>query len=165
MSDVKRFDCTSGGAQFCQGCYTMTQDDEYGDYVLYEDYEALRARVADLEAAAKDAAPRGATHCTNCGCDWLDNGLNPIGCPYCLRRVGDTAYAKCLRDVVKQVVLMMDDCEEHADGRITIDCDTGADGFLRRIHDLLNALEIYTPDCVDEAFAAILSTDTNEVGK
>lgn len=23
------------------------------------------------------------TFCDNCGCDWLDNGLNPIGCPYC----------------------------------------------------------------------------------
>lgn len=23
------------------------------------------------------------THCDNCGCDWVDNGLNPIGCPYC----------------------------------------------------------------------------------
>ena len=23
------------------------------------------------------------THCDNCGFDWLDNGLNPIGCPYC----------------------------------------------------------------------------------
>lgn len=22
-------------------------------------------------------------NCDNCGCDWLDNGLNPIGCPYC----------------------------------------------------------------------------------
>ena len=29
-------------------------------------------------------------HCDNCGCDWLDNGLNPIGCPYCeLRREAD----------------------------------------------------------------------------
>lgn len=27
------------------------------------------------------------THCDKCGCDWIDNGLNPIGCPYCeLRR-------------------------------------------------------------------------------
>ena len=27
------------------------------------------------------------THCDNCGCDWLDNGLNPAECPYCeLRR-------------------------------------------------------------------------------
>lgn len=24
-----------------------------------------------------------ATHCDGCGCDWLDNGLNPVGCPYC----------------------------------------------------------------------------------
>ena len=23
------------------------------------------------------------THCDNCGCSWLDDGLNPIGCPYC----------------------------------------------------------------------------------
>ena len=23
------------------------------------------------------------THCDNCGFDWLDNGLNPVGCPYC----------------------------------------------------------------------------------
>lgn len=30
------------------------------------------------------APPRPAIiHCDNCGCDWLDNGLNPVGCPYC----------------------------------------------------------------------------------
>jgi len=23
------------------------------------------------------------TFCENCGCSWLDDGLNPIGCPYC----------------------------------------------------------------------------------
>lgn len=23
------------------------------------------------------------THCDGCGCDWLDNGLNPVGCPGC----------------------------------------------------------------------------------
>jgi hypothetical protein len=29
-------------------------------------------------------APHPATtHCDNCGCDWLDNGLNPVDCPYC----------------------------------------------------------------------------------
>ena len=64
-----------------------------------------------------------------------------------------SAQQQCLRDVMKQLVLMMDDCEEHADGRITIDCDHGAEHFLRRIYDLLNALEIYTPDDVDEAFS------------
>ena len=26
------------------------------------------------------------THCDNCGYDWLDNGLNPIGCPYCKQK-------------------------------------------------------------------------------
>ena len=34
----------------------------------------------------KQPAPHPAiTHCDNCGCDWLDNGLNPVGCPYCKR--------------------------------------------------------------------------------
>lgn len=42
---------------------------------------------ADLErrAQGKGAHP-AAVHCDNCGCDWLDNGLNPVGCPYCVRR-------------------------------------------------------------------------------
>lgn len=29
------------------------------------------------------------THCNNCGCDWLDNGLNPVGCPYCKQPADD----------------------------------------------------------------------------
>lgn len=33
--------------------------------------------------AAQHSQPKGATHCDNCGCTWLDDGLNPIGCPYC----------------------------------------------------------------------------------
>jgi len=47
VSGVKRYDCTSGGAQFCQGCYTMERDDEYGDYVLFEDYDRLRSQLDD----------------------------------------------------------------------------------------------------------------------
>jgi hypothetical protein len=54
LPEVKRFDCTSGGAQFCQGCYTMTQDVD-GDYVEYTDYESLRQRLSDtINAAAEN---------------------------------------------------------------------------------------------------------------
>lgn len=42
---IKRFDCTDGGAQFCAGCYTMTED-SLGDYVKFEDHDALQARVS-----------------------------------------------------------------------------------------------------------------------
>jgi hypothetical protein len=35
------------------------------------------------EARAGRGAHPAITHCDNCGCDWLDNGLNPVGCPYC----------------------------------------------------------------------------------
>ena len=51
MDDAKRYDCTNGGAQFCQGCYTMTEN-AHGDWVLFEDYEKMKIRVK----AFKDAA-------------------------------------------------------------------------------------------------------------
>lgn len=38
-----------------------------------------------------------ATHCDGCGCDWLDNGLNPVGCPYC----SWTAEVRALREEVE----------------------------------------------------------------
>ena len=38
------------------------------------------------------------THCDKCGCDWLDNGLNPIGCPYCeLRQERRTAMTESVK--------------------------------------------------------------------
>jgi hypothetical protein len=36
---IERFDCTSGGYAWCQGCYTMESDKD-GDYVRYEDHVA-----------------------------------------------------------------------------------------------------------------------------
>ena len=98
--------------------------------ITQDELSSLRAELAELRARS--------THCYNCGCDWLDNGLNPVGCPYC--KHDDNKFNPCLNSLVRQVALMMDDCEEHADGSITIDCDI-SQGFLSRIYDLLNALE------------------------
>jgi len=50
--EVKRYDCTSGGAQHCYGCYTM-KECELGDYVVWEAYEALQAKCEELR---KDVA-------------------------------------------------------------------------------------------------------------
>ena len=47
-----------------------------------DEIEALRAEVERLRRGPHPAI----THCDNCGCDWLDNELNPIGCPYCALR-------------------------------------------------------------------------------
>lgn len=58
MSEVKRYDCGYGGARFCQGCYQMELS-EYGDYVAWEDYEALQQRCAELENQ-RDAAAEAA---------------------------------------------------------------------------------------------------------
>ena len=57
MTKVKRYDCTSGGASHCYGCYTMSEIDG-GDYVSAEDYDALLARAPSkwqpIETAPKD---------------------------------------------------------------------------------------------------------------
>jgi hypothetical protein len=54
--------------------------------VLRVEVEKMRDELSDRmgSALAQQSAPHPAvTHCDTCGCDWLDNGLNPIGCPYC----------------------------------------------------------------------------------
>lgn len=40
--DVKRYDCTSEDSYHCHGCFTMKEQPR-GDYVEWEDYEALQA--------------------------------------------------------------------------------------------------------------------------
>lgn len=57
------------------GCYS----DEDRRFEL-----AMRESMAKHRTALRELLAHPAiTHCDNCGCDWLDNGLNPIGCPYC----------------------------------------------------------------------------------
>jgi hypothetical protein len=36
-----------------------------------------------LYAVPVPAPHKGATHCDGCGLTWLDDGLNPLWCPYC----------------------------------------------------------------------------------
>lgn len=57
MSDVKKYDCTNGRAQFCYGCYQMTES-EYGDYVEVADYDALQAERNQLRAQVEEQLPR-----------------------------------------------------------------------------------------------------------
>lgn len=55
--DVQRFDCTSGRAQFCYGCYQMSED-AHGDYVSAEDYARLIARLRAAEVLLAGAEER-----------------------------------------------------------------------------------------------------------
>lgn len=50
---------------------------------LAEALRELEGREQRDKALLRREAHPAITHCDNCGCDWLDNGLNPIGCPYC----------------------------------------------------------------------------------
>lgn len=67
---VKRYDCTDGGSKFCQGCYTMTEC-EYGDYVAWEDFDAMRQRGEKAEQALHEirhANMNGPVSENNAGC-------------------------------------------------------------------------------------------------
>lgn len=47
-------------------------------------WSAFELRDQVESARAQQPAPLPAiTLCDNCGCVWLDYGLNPFGCPYC----------------------------------------------------------------------------------
>ena len=65
------------------------------------------------------------THCDNCGFDWLDNGLNPVGCPYCeLRQETERrgngnrrAAQECVEamlDVLKEAAQVCKDLDDEA---------------------------------------------------
>ena len=57
-------------------------------YMSQLDRERGREYVPLYAAPQQPGAHPAITHCDNCGCDWLDNGLNPIGCPYCKQPAG-----------------------------------------------------------------------------
>lgn len=52
--------------------------------ILFASMNAVHgAKVEQLYAAPVSAPHKGATHCDDCGLTWLDDGLNPLECPYC----------------------------------------------------------------------------------
>ena len=58
--------------------------DCFGHDVLRDDpRDATIIETIPLYAAPVPAPHKGATHCDDCGLTWLDDGLNPLGCPYC----------------------------------------------------------------------------------
>ena len=45
--------------------------------------EGIADGAARIEAILRREIHSAITHCDRCGCSWLDDGVNPIGCPYC----------------------------------------------------------------------------------
>ena len=55
MNDIKRYDCAGGGiGSYCQGCYHMAEVPD-GDWVPWDDYDALRSRLAAAERVRDEA--------------------------------------------------------------------------------------------------------------
>jgi uncharacterized Zn finger protein (UPF0148 family) len=105
----------------------------------------LQAEAADFKADSENARlRRGAhpaiTHCDNCGCDWLDNGLNPVGCPYCeLRRETERRlegnrraaqeYVEDMRDVLQEAAQICRELDDEAlakEGRLACGTECAA---------------------------------------
>ena len=57
--------------------------DAEGDTYKEEPPENWCPPHVPLYASFAHAMHKGATHCDDCGLTWLDDGLNPLGCPYC----------------------------------------------------------------------------------
>ena len=73
-----------------------------------EDTVSINSNSVQEQFTAIDmptAAHPAITHCDNCGYDWLDNGLNPIGCPYCKQPAPDvTQLVIALKSAQKEAV-------------------------------------------------------------
>jgi predicted Zn-ribbon and HTH transcriptional regulator len=62
--------------------------------------EGIVDGVDRIAALLRKEAHTAITHCDNCGCDWLDNGLNPVGCPYC-KQSADAKILVAERDALE----------------------------------------------------------------
>lgn len=67
--------------------------------VIQVEQEDDGSLTAVLDHWPRPVAHPAITHCEGCGCDWLDNGLNPVSCPYCKQ----SAEAKALREEIDQL--------------------------------------------------------------
>lgn len=87
--------------------------------------EGIMDGVARIAALLRKGPHPATTHCDNCGCDWLDNGLNPVGCPYCeLRRETERRwegnrraaqeYVEDMRGVLKEAAQICKDLDDEA---------------------------------------------------
>ncbi len=96
MADVEVLPLPYGEASSF-GDYEVHDNEAMIDYAranmepLIAEIEALRAEVDQYKRRAKTHP--AITHCDNCGCDWLDNGLNPAACPYCKQPAADKIAA------------------------------------------------------------------------
>lgn len=48
MTEVTRYDCTNGKAQYCYGCYQMTEDSD-GNWVAATDFDRVKAECDALQ--------------------------------------------------------------------------------------------------------------------
>ena len=110
---------------------------------LIDDGNALRAEVERLRAEVerlRKGPHHAITHCDGCGCDWIDNGLNPVGCPYCeLRREVERRqegnrraaqeYVEIMRGALREAAQICKDLDEEAlakEGRLACGTECAA---------------------------------------
>lgn len=94
---------------FCQEFVDQEVDTDLGDMFHYKgqfnvtpigDGGPVAFIALDTVPLSQPPVRHAIIHCDNCGCDWLDNGLNPIGCPYC-KLTADTKILVAERDALE----------------------------------------------------------------
>ena len=64
--------------------------------------EGIVDGVARITALLRKELHPAIIHCDGCGCDWINNGLNPVGCPYCeLRREAERRWEGKMTDILR----------------------------------------------------------------
>jgi len=84
---------------------TLILSRDGSDFEMFYDIEDLKfdGNKMRLYAAPVTTPHKGATHCDDCGLTWLDDGLNPLGCPYCKDSATEPAAPLQWREVMAEL--------------------------------------------------------------
>lgn len=108
------------------------------------------AVFSPLYAAPVPAPHKGATHCDDCGMTWLDDGLNPLECPYCKDTVPAPAVPAEWREALQEA---HDTFQRYADLHRAKDTRDGHEKaklnqkLANKLYVLLGLQQVEPPDC------------------
>ena len=90
---------------------TLILSRDGSDFEMFYDIKDLKfdGNKMRLYAAPVPAPHKGATHCDDCGLTWLDDGLNPLGCPYCKNHASERNARRYL--ALRKVGVQVPGCE------------------------------------------------------
>ena len=141
-----------------------TQNKKYAEWFM----AFTKEPTTPLYAAPKPHPSH--THCDNCGLTWLDDGLNPLHCPYCVKppapAVPDwNVNIERIRDVMHMLGISIDESVEGFSAALSANIDRmtlAMKRHLQKIADTPAAPAVPTDEQIHAAYREALGQSIRE---